>query len=94
MVGDDVVIIRELFMADSALSILLDDLPVQELPHFAGRSKFPVSPRMMRVLDPLHAQSYCSGLVFLSYRLSATAKQGSVYRTIFIATQPHDATPD
>lgn len=66
VVGDDVVVIREFFVADSTLSVLLNDLPVEELAHLGRRPKFPVSPRMMRVLDFLHAQSYCSGLVYLS----------------------------
>ena len=33
MVWDDVVIVGELFMADGTLSVLLDNLPVQEFPH-------------------------------------------------------------
>jgi hypothetical protein len=33
MVWHDVVVIRELFVADGALSVLLDDLPVQQFPH-------------------------------------------------------------
>jgi hypothetical protein len=33
MVGHDVVIVGELFIADRALSALLDDFPVQQLAH-------------------------------------------------------------
>lgn len=34
MVWNDVVIVRELFMADGAFPVLLNNLPVQEFPHF------------------------------------------------------------
>jgi hypothetical protein len=33
MVGHDVATVGELFMADRALSVLLDDFPVQQLAH-------------------------------------------------------------
>jgi hypothetical protein len=34
VVWHDVVIVRELFVADGAYPVLLNDLPVQEFPHF------------------------------------------------------------
>jgi hypothetical protein len=49
---------------------------------------------VVRILDPLHAHPDQSGLVFFSYCFSAAAKQRSVYWTIFIATQSHNATPE
>jgi hypothetical protein len=41
----------------------------------------------MLILDPLHTDPYYLVLVLLSNCFSAAAKQRSVYRTIFIATQ-------
>lgn len=94
MIGDDVVVMGELFVTDCTFSVLLDDLPVQELAHLGRGSEFAVSPRMMWVLDALHSQPHYSGLVFLSYCFSATTIQGSMYGTTFVATKPHDTTPE
>jgi hypothetical protein len=33
VVGDDVVVVRELFETKSSLSVLLDNLAIQEFPH-------------------------------------------------------------
>ena len=44
MVGHHVAVLGEPLLAESAESILLGDLPVEELPHFAVGPKFPVSP--------------------------------------------------
>ena len=37
MVGDDVAIVGELFVADRALFVLFDDLPLQQLAHLGRR---------------------------------------------------------
>jgi len=47
----DVVVIRELFVADGAFPVLLDNLAVQQLSHFSGGPEFPISPRMVRIID-------------------------------------------
>lgn len=90
VVGDDVVVISEFFVADRTFSVLLNDLSVQELAHFAGGPEFPVTPWVVRIFNALHAHTYSSGPVLLSHTFSAAAKQRSVYGTIFIATQPHN----
>jgi hypothetical protein len=37
MIGHDVAIITKFFEANRAFPVLLDDLPLQQLPHFRGR---------------------------------------------------------
>ena len=74
MVWDGVVVARELFVANRAFPILLDNLPIQEPPHFGWRPEFPKSPGMMRILKALHAYPYYCCLAFLSYRFPATAE--------------------
>jgi hypothetical protein len=51
VVGYYVAVVGELFFAESTGTILHCDLPVEEFPHFAVRTKFPVSPGMMLILD-------------------------------------------
>jgi hypothetical protein len=36
MIWSDVVVVGELFVADGAFPVLLDNLPVQQLPHLGG----------------------------------------------------------
>ncbi len=55
VVGHDVAVIGQPLLAESAETILRGDLPVEELPHFAVRAEFPVSPGMLRILDPVNA---------------------------------------
>ena len=94
MVRNNVVVVSKLFMADCANARLLSNLAIQQFAYLGRGSKFTISTRMMRVRDPLHAHSYSLWSDFLSYCFSTAAKQGSMYGTIFIATQPHGTTPD
>jgi hypothetical protein len=57
MVGDHVVIIGELLVADGAYPGLLSDFPVQQLPHLGWRSQFPVPSRVMGILNSLNSKS-------------------------------------
>jgi hypothetical protein len=74
VVWHDVVVIRKLFATDGAFPILLDNLPVQQFPHFGWRPEFPISSRVMRIINALHAHPYyyCC-LAFLSDRFPAAA---------------------
>jgi hypothetical protein len=56
VVWHDVVVVRELFLADGTFPVLLDNLPVQQFPHFGRRSEFPISPRVMSVFNSLDAE--------------------------------------
>jgi hypothetical protein len=55
VVGHDVVIIGELFVADGTYSLLLGDFPLQKSPHFGWGSKFSIAPRMMRIFNASNA---------------------------------------
>jgi hypothetical protein len=55
VVRNHIVIISELFVANRAFPILLNDLAIQELPHLGWRPEFPISSRVMRILNTLHA---------------------------------------
>lgn len=46
VVRNDVVVIREFFVADCAFPVLLHDLSVQQLPYFCWRPEFPIHPWM------------------------------------------------
>src|ERR1700733_10810685 len=87
VVGYDVVVIGELFIADGAFSVLLDNLPIQQFPHFSRRSEFPISPRMMRIINASNPrlQSARIGRLF-----TAAAGNRFVDWAVLIATKPHD----
>jgi len=55
VVGHDVVVVGEGFLADGALSALFEDLAIEQLPHLRVGTEFAVSSRMMRVFKTLHA---------------------------------------
>jgi hypothetical protein len=56
VVGHDVVVVSELHMAERTFPALLDYLAVEQFPHFCVGTEFPVSPRVMGILNPLHTQ--------------------------------------
>ncbi len=56
VVGHDVATIRELFMADCAFPVLLDDLSVQQLSHLGWRPEFAKSSRVVRIFDALNTK--------------------------------------
>ena len=93
VVRDHIVVVRKLFMADGAFPVLLDNFPVQQFPHFRGRSEFPISSRVIRILNALHAHPYYCCLSVPSDRFPATAEQGSMNWTTFIATKSHRIPP-
>jgi hypothetical protein len=51
VVWHNVVIVRELFLADCTYSVLFGDFPLQQFPHFGWGSEFSISPRMMRIFN-------------------------------------------
>jgi hypothetical protein len=57
----DVVVVRELLMADGTFPVLLDNLPIQQFPHLGRRPEFPIASWVMRILNPLDSESYCPG---------------------------------
>ena len=75
VVRHHIVIVCELFVANRASPILLDNLAVQQFPHFSWRPEFPISSRVMRILNALHTHPYyyCC-LAFLSDWFPAAAE--------------------
>jgi hypothetical protein len=61
VIRNDVVVIREIFVADSAYPALFDNFPVHQFPHFGGRSEFAVSARVMRIFNSLNSKPDQSG---------------------------------
>jgi len=51
VVWHNVGVVRELFVADCAYSVLFGDFPLQKFPHFGGGPEFPIPPRMMRIIN-------------------------------------------
>lgn len=90
VVGDHVAIVGELFLAEGADALLVDDLPVEELPHLAVRAKFPVSPGMVRVLDSPDA--HLAPTLFSWDCLSSAAEVGAVDRAELIPVESHGAS--
>jgi len=88
VVGDDVAVVGECFLAEGAYAILGDDLPVEEFPHFAVGSEFPVSPGEVRVLNVPNAHL---ARPFLSRNcFSAAAEERTVNRAQLITAESHD----
>ena len=89
MVWNHIVIVCELFMADGTLLILFDNLAIQQFPHFSRGPEFPISPRMMWVLNASNPrlQSACIGRLF-----PAAAGNRFVNWAVFIATKSHCIT--
>ena len=90
VVWDNIVVIRELFLADWADSVLLADLPVEQFPHLSPRSEFPISPWVMWILDALNTQPDQLGF---QHEFPATAGNRLVDRTDFVGTESHVSPP-
>ena len=88
VVGDDVAVVGERFLAESAYAILQSNLPVEELPHFAVGAKFSVSPGMLWVFNTPNA--YLALALFSWYCLSAAAEERTVDRAQLVSTESHD----
>lgn len=91
MVRDDIVVIREVFVADGADPTLLDNLSVQQFPHLGRRPQFPISSRVVWIFDTLNSKSYDLGL---RQKLPTTAGQRFMDWAELIATQSHDIPRD
>jgi len=79
-------VIREFFVADGAFPVLLDNLAIQQFPHFSGGPEFPISPRVMRILNASNPRLQSAR----KWRLfPATAGNRFVDWAVLIATKPH-----
>jgi hypothetical protein len=91
VVRDDVVVIREVLVADGAYPALLEDLSVQKFSHLGRGSQLPISSRVMRIFDPLNSESYQLGL---REELPAATGKGFVDWAQFITAKSHGTPLD
>lgn len=90
VVWHNVAVVGELFVTDRTFLVLLDNFPIQELPHLCWRPEFPKPPRVMWVFNALDPEAQNA---HLSDLLSATAQDGSVDWAVFITAEFHRIAP-
>ena len=90
VVWDNVVVVREFFVADCAYSLLLGDLPLQKFTHLSWGSELSISPRMMRIFNASNTGLHCTNAMRL---LAAAAANRPVDGTVFIWTEFHGTPP-
>src|SRR5271165_1340974 len=86
----DVATVDKFLVTDSALSFLLDDFSIQQLPHLCGRPKFAKSSRVVWIFDALNAKMKSALLLGL---LTTAAEPRPVYWAVFISTKLHKNSP-
>jgi transcriptional regulator with XRE-family HTH domain len=91
VIGDDIVVIGELFVADCALLVLLDDLAIQQFSHFGGWAQFAIASRVMWILNPLYSEMYKSRF---GIELSSATRPRVMNRTNFVRSQSHGFSPE
>lgn len=87
VVGNDITVIRELFLAKCAHTVLGGDLPVHQLPHLGIRTDFSISARVLRIVNA--ADSHLARSFFLRDWLPSAARKRTVYRAQLISTESH-----
>jgi hypothetical protein len=91
MIGYHVAVIGEPLLAEGADTLLGDDLPIQELPHLAVRTEFPVSPGMMLIFDAPNA--HLALALFSWDYLSSAAGERTVKWAQLITAESHGFPP-
>jgi hypothetical protein len=87
VVGYDVGVVSELFVADCTLAVLGNDLSVQQLSHFRIRADLPVTARVMGIVDPTDSQLALAS--FFRDRFPATAELRAVNWAKLISAESH-----
>ena len=87
MVGYDVAVVGELFIADCALAVLGENLLVQQLSHFRIRADLPVPSRVLGIVDAADSQLPLPR--FSRDRFSAAAELRAVNWAQLISTESH-----
>ena len=72
MVGDYVAVIGERFVAKGAYAVLVDYFAIKELSHLVVGADFPVSPRVLLVLNA--PNTHLAPAPFFGNSFSATAR--------------------
>lgn len=62
VIGDHVVVILKIFVADGAYPALLSNFSILQFAHFGWRSQFPIPSRVVRIVNPLDSKSISLGL--------------------------------
>jgi hypothetical protein len=87
VVGNDIPIVGERHLENSALPVLLNYFSIEQFPHFCFGAEFTVSPGVVRVFNALHPQM--PEFACLLDQLAATARARPMNRTVLIATEFH-----
>jgi hypothetical protein len=87
MVWDNIRIVSKRYLADPTLASLFADLAIHQSSHLSIGTEFPISPRMMWIVDSLYAKLFKLS-PFLD-RLPATAGKRAMNWAIFIAPEFH-----
>jgi hypothetical protein len=87
VIGYDVAVVAELFIAENALAVLGHNLLVQQLSHFRIRADLPISARVLGIVDA--TDSHLSLASFFWDRFSAAAELGAVNRAELISAESH-----
>jgi hypothetical protein len=87
VVGHYVVAAGEHHLAYGTLPVLLDNFPVNQLPHLGIRAQLAIAARVMRIVDTLDPEVSDPG--FLLQRLTTTAVQGPMDRAVFLVPKFH-----
>jgi hypothetical protein len=91
VIGHDVVVVGERHLANGALSVLLNYLSIEQLPHLRFGAKLVVSPGVVRVFDVLQAKA--PDPAFLLDQLAAAARERPMNGTVLNATEFHGFPP-
>jgi hypothetical protein len=91
VVGYDVVVVRELFVAESTLTFLGHNLLVQQLSHLRIRADLAITAWVMGIVDAADSQLTLES--FSRDRFSAAAELGAVNWAQLIAAEPHSLPP-
>jgi hypothetical protein len=91
VVGNDVVIVRELSLAERAHTVLGGDLPVHQLSHLGVRADLSISTRVLRIVNATDAHLARSS--FLRNRFPSAASLRSVNRAQLISAESHGSLP-
>ena len=87
MVGNDVAVIGKPLAANAADAVLSHNLAIEKFAHLCVGVEFPVSTRMVEIIDAPNAH-----LTLMSSPrdcLPATAGEGAMHRAELTATEPH-----
>jgi len=87
MVGYDVAVICELFMADTALAALGQNLLIHQLPHLGVRADLPISARVLGIVDATDSKLALAS--FSRDRFPAAAESRAVNWAQLISTESH-----